>query len=364
VATQNGEASLAAAAGASGLPPAQCEVYKYHLGGGFGRRGMQDFVTRAVQIAKQVPGVPVKLVWSREEDMRQGRFRPVGVCRMSAGLDEKGELVGLAMRISAPSILASAAPARLENGKDPIAFQGLNPQGPEGQLGYTIPNLLVEHAMRNTHVPPGFWRGVNNNQNAIWLECFMDELAKAAGKDPLEFRRALMSKHPKHLAVLNAVAEKIGWGTPPPAGVTRGIAQMMGYGSYVACAAEVRLSDRGRVKIERLVLSTDSGHVVNPDQVVAQIEGSVAYGLGAMLYQECTVKGGRMVEENFDSYPMMLMEDFPKIETVVMPSGGFWGGVGEPTICVAAPAVLNALYAATGKPVSTLPLKNVKLQKA
>src|SRR6185436_15711922 len=172
VATQNGDASLAAAAGASGLPPAQCEVYKYHLGGGFGRRGMQDFVTRAVQIAKQVPGVPVKLVWSREEDMRQGRFRPVGLCRMSAGLDDKGDLVGLAMRISAQSILASAAPARLENGKDFLAFQGLNPQGPEGQLGYTIPNLLVEHAMRNTHVPPGFWRGVNTNQNAIWLECF------------------------------------------------------------------------------------------------------------------------------------------------------------------------------------------------
>ena len=364
VATQNGDASLAAAAGASGLPPAKCEVYKYHLGGGFGRRGMQDYTTRAVQIAKQIPGVPVKLIWSREEDMRQGRFRPVGLCRISAGLDEKGDLVGLAMRISAQSILASAAPARLENGKDFLAFQGLNPAGPEGQLGYTVPNLLIEHAMRNTHVPPGFWRGVNNNQNAIWLECFMDELAKAAGKDPLEFRRALMSKHPKHLAVLNAVAEKIGWGTPPPAGVTRGIAQMMGYGSYVACAAEVRLSDRGKVKIERLVLSTDSGHVVNPDQVVAQIEGSVAYGLGAMLYQENTVKAGRIVEENFDSYQMMLMEDFPKIETVVMPSGGFWGGVGEPTIAVAAPAVLNAIFAATGKRIRNLPLKNHDLGRA
>jgi isoquinoline 1-oxidoreductase beta subunit len=362
VATQNGDASLAAAAGASGLPPAKCEVYKYHLGGGFGRRGMQDYTTRAVQIAKQVPGVPVKLIWSREEDMRQGRFRPVGLCKISAGLDDKGDLVGLSMRIAAPSILAYAAPSRLENGKDFIAFQGLNPQGAEGQFGYTVPNLLIEHAMRNTHVPPGFWRGVNTNQNATWLECFMDELAKAAGKDPLEFRRKMMAKHPKHLAVLNAVADKIGWGTPPPAGVTRGIAQFMGYGSYVACAAEVRVSDRGRLKIDRLVLSTDCGHVVNPDQVVAQIEGSVAYGLGAALYQECTLKNGRVVEENFDTYPMMLMEAFPKIETVVMPSGGFWGGVGEPTICVAAPAVLNAIYAATGKPIHTLPLKNVSLR--
>jgi isoquinoline 1-oxidoreductase beta subunit len=269
------------------------------------------------------------------------------------------------MRIAAPSILAYAAPARLnKDGSDFIAFQGLNPQGPEGQIGYTVPNLLVEHAMRNTHVPPGFWRGVNNNQNAIWLETFIDQVAKEAGKDPLEFRRKLMANHPKHLAVLNAVADKIGWGTAPAAGVTRGIAQMMGYGSYVACAAEVKVSNRGKVKIDRLVLATDSGYVVNPDQVVAQVEGSVAYGLGAMLYQECTLKAGRMVEENFDNYQMMLMEDFPKIETVLAPSGGFWGGVGEPTICVAAPAVLNAIYAATGKPITTLPLKNVKLQKA
>jgi isoquinoline 1-oxidoreductase subunit beta len=365
VATQNGDASLAACAEAAGLPPAKCEVYKYHLGGGFGRRGFQDYTTKAVLIAKQIPGTPVKMIWTREEDMRQGRFRPVGMCKMAAGLDDKGDLVGLSMRIAAPSILAYAAPARLnKDGSDFIAFQGLNPQGPEGQIGYTVPNLLVEHAMRNTHVPPGFWRGVNNNQNAIWLETFVDELAKAAGKDPLEFRRKMMANHPKHLAVLNAVADKIGWGTPPPAGTTRGIAQMMGYASYVACAAEVKLSDRGRVKIDRLVLATDSGYIVNPDQVVAQVEGSVAYGLGAMLYQECTVKAGRIVEENFDSYRMMLMEDFPKIETVIAPSGGFWGGVGEPTICVAAPAVLNAIYAATGTPVRSLPLKNVKLQKA
>jgi len=364
VATQNGEASLAAAAEASGLPPSKCEVYKHHLGGGFGRRGMQDYTTKAVLIAKQVPGVPIKMIWSREEDMRQGRFRPVGMCKMTAGLDEQGNLVGLAMRIAAPSILAFAMPSRLENGRDFIAFQGLNPGGAEGQLGYDIPNLLIEHAMRNTHVPPGFWRGVNTNQNGIWLETFMDQVAKAAGKDPLAFRRQLMAKHPRHLAVLDTVAERIGWSTPPASGITRGIAQFMGYGSYVACAAEVRLSDRGRLKIERLVVSIDSGHVVNPDQVAAQTEGSIAYGLGAMLYQECTVKAGRMVEENFDSYPMMLMEDFPKVETIVMPSGGFWGGVGEPTICVAAPAVLNAVYAATGQPVHVLPLKHVKLQKA
>jgi isoquinoline 1-oxidoreductase beta subunit len=173
-----------------------------------------------------------------------------------------------------------------------------------------------------------------------------------------------MTNHPKHLAVLNAVADKIGWGTPPPAGIYRGIAQHMGYGSYVAAAAEISLSDRGQLKIHRLVMATDPGHVVNPQQVTAQVEGSVAYGLGAMLYQEITIKDGRVEQENFDNYQMMLMEDFPKIETILAPSGGFWGGVGEPTICVAAPAVLNAVFAATGKPVRTLPLKDVKLERA
>jgi len=268
------------------------------------------------------------------------------------------------MRISAPSILAHVAPARLtKDGMDPVAFQGLNPGGTEGQFGYTIPNLLIEHAMRGTHVPPHFWRVVNNNQNAIWLECFMDEVAKAAGKDPLEFRRQLMGNYPKHLAVLNAVAEKIGWGkTPPPAGIFRGIAQHMGYGSYVAAATEVSVSDSGRLKIHRMVMGTDCGNMVNPSQVIAQVEGSVAYGLGAALYQECTIKGGRVVQENFDTYQIMLMEDFPKVETLLSPSGGFWGGVGEPTISVAAPAVLNAVFAATGTPVHTLPLKKVKLR--
>jgi isoquinoline 1-oxidoreductase subunit beta len=364
VATQSGEGSLAAAAEASGLPLGKCEVHKLHLGGGFGRRGaFQDYVTHAVRIAKQLPGTPVKLIFSREEDMRQGRFRPIGMCKLTAGLDANGELAGLNMRISAQSILAHAMPARLDkDGRDAVVFQGLNPQGAEGQLGYTIPNLLIEHAMRNVHVPPGFWRGVNNNQNALWLETFIDMVAREAGKDPLEFRRRLMANHPKHLAVLNAVADKIGWEKPPPAGSTRGIAQMMGYGSYVAAAAEVSLSASGKLKIHRMVMGTDCGHVVNPDQVTAQVEGSVAYGLSALLYQQCTVKDGRIVEENFDTYPVMLMEDFPVVETVQVPSGGFWGGVGEPTICVAAPAVVNAIYAATGKPIYTHPLKNIKLR--
>jgi isoquinoline 1-oxidoreductase beta subunit len=361
-ATQNAEGGLAAAAEASGLPPSKCEFYKFHLGGGFGRRGRQDYTTKAVLIAKQIPGVPIKLIWSREEDMRQCTYRPVGLCKFSAGLDDKGDLVGLQMRIAAPSVLTSVAPARLgKDGKDSTAFQGLNPDGAEGRLGYTIPNLLIEHAMRNTHVPVGFWRGVNTNQNAIWLESFIDELAQAAGKDPLEFRRKLLANSPKRLAVLNAVSEKIGWGGPSASGVHRGIAQFMAYGSYCAGAAEVSVSNSGKLQVHRLVIAIDSGYAVNPQQVAMQTEGSVAFGLGAMLYQECTVKNGRIVQENLDTYPMMLIEDFPKVETIVMPSGGFWGGVGEPTISVAAPAVLNAVFATTGKRVRTLPLKNIKL---
>ena len=316
-------------------------------------------------LAKQIPGVPVKTIWTREEDMRQGRFRPIGQCKMEAGLDDKGNLVGFKMRISSQSILAFAAAAAPGPGRHgPDRLPGPQSRsGPEGQFGYTIANLLIEHAMRNTHVPPGFWRGVNNNQNAVFVECFMDEVAKVVGKDPLEFRRAMMANHPKHLGVLNAVATKIGWeNTKPPAGQFRGIAQHMGYGSYVAAAAEVSVSDRGRFKIHRLVMGTDCGHVVNPDQVIAQVEGSVAYGLGGTLHQKITIKDGRVVEENFDTYPSMMLEEFPKIETVLVPSGGFWGGVGEPTICVAAPAVLNAIFAATGKPVRSLPLKDLNFR--
>src|SRR6184192_555254 len=214
VPTQNGEAAFAATLAASGLPADKCEVYKINLGGGFGRRGaFHDYVTQAVLIAKQVPGTPVKLLWTREEDMVQGRYHPVMQAKLTWGLDASGNLVGLHLRLSGQSILAAVFPQNLQDGRDNATFQGLDPSG-DFTLGYTVPNLLIDHAMRNTHVPPGFWRGVNINQNAIFIECFMDELAEAAGQDALEFRRKLMSKHLKHLAVLNAVADRGGWGKP------------------------------------------------------------------------------------------------------------------------------------------------------
>ena len=361
--TQNGEASLAATAAASGLPIAQCEVYKIHLGGGFGRRGFQDWIPQVVAIAKTMPGTPVKLLWSREEDMLHGRFHPVTQARMRAGLDAQGNVVGLHMRLSGQSILASVAPQNLRNGADMVAFQGLTPSG-DGAIGYGIDHLLVDHAMRNPHVPPGFWRGVNHNQNAIYLECFLDELAHAAGVDPLEYRRRLMAKHPKHLAVLEAAAARAGWGKPAAPGVFRGLAQHMGFGSYTAAVAEVSVSKDGKLKVHRIVAATDPGHAVNPQQIQAQVEGSFAYGLSAALFGECSVKDGQIEQENFNTYEVVRMADMPRVETIVMPSGGFWGGVGEPTIAVAAPAVLNAVFAATGKRVRQLPLAKTDLRRA
>ncbi|HYY36790.1 MAG TPA: molybdopterin cofactor-binding domain-containing protein [Xanthobacteraceae bacterium] len=362
VATQNAEASMAALSEASGVPLAKCEVYRTDLGGGFGRRGgTQDYVHQAVAIAKEFPGVPIKLIWSREEDQAHDFFRPISQCSGAAGLDANGNLVGLHVRVCGQSINATLNPAGIVNGRDRRQLQGFWEEPGDAQLGYTVPNLLIEYVMRNTHVPVGPWRGVNTNQNGVYMECFIDEVARAAGKDPLEFRRALMGNHPKHLAVLNAAAEKGDWGKPLPAGVHRGIAQFMGYGSYSAAVAEVSVSDRGQLKVHRMVLALNCGHAVNPDQIAAQVEGSVAYGLTATLYGECRVKDGRMVDLNFDSYPIMRLEEMPKVETVIVPSGDFWGGVGEPTICVVAPAVLNAIHAATGKPVRQLPLKNVRL---
>ena len=367
--TQNGEAALAAAAEAAGLPPAQCEVYKLLLGGGFGRRGaVHDWVRQTVLIAKEMPGTPVKLIWSREEDMTHGRYHPVMQCKLTAGLDAQGGITGLHMRLSGQSILAGVFPQNIKDGKDPVVFQGLNPPGPEASIGYSFPALLIDHAMRNPHVPPGFWRGVNLNQNTIFLECFIDELAFELKQDPLALRRKLMASHPKHLAVLNAAAERAGWGKPVPdiggQKVYRGLAQCMGFGSYVAACADVSVNADGELKVHRIVAATDPGHALNPQQIEAQVEGSFAYGLSAALYGECTVKDGRIEQQNFNTYPVMKMDAMPRVETVIVASGGFWGGVGEPTIAVAAPAVLNAIFAATGKRIRELPLKHHDLKRA
>ncbi len=355
--TQNGEAAFAATLEVSGLPADKCEVHKIMLGGGFGRRGQTDYVRQAVAIAKQMPGTPIKLLWSREEDMQHGTYHPITHCKLTGAFDANNELTALHVRLSGQSILFTLRPEALVNGMDPAAFQGLAPNG-EAAIGYSVPNLLVEHAMRNPHVPPGFWRGVNVNHNAIYLECFMDELAHSVGQDPVAFRRKLMAKHPKNLAVLNAVAEKIGWDKPAPKGVYRGIAQHMGYGSYVAGAAEISVSDGNKIKVHRIVAATDPGYAVNPAQIERQIAGSFVYGLTGLFYGGCTVKDGYIEQTNFDTYNSMRINEMPQVESIIMPSGGFWGGVGEPTICVAAPAVLNAYFAATGKRIRSIPLRD------
>jgi len=363
VPSQNYEASLAALSEASGIPLAKCEINRHDPGGGFGRRGgTQDYVHQAVLIAKQFPAeTPIKLVWSREEDQAHDFYRPISVCRMAAGFDDKGELIGLHVKSSGQSINAWLNPTGIVGGKDQRQLQGWYEAAGDAQLGYSVPNLLIEYVMRNTHVPVGPWRGVNTNQNAVYLECFIEECARAAGKDSLEFRRGLMAKFPKHLAVLNAAAEKGDWGKPLPAGVHRGIAQFMGYGSYSAATAEVSVDAKGKVKVHRMVLALNCGHAVNPHQIAAQVEGSVCYGLSAAFYGEMPVDKGRMTSLNFDTYEILRLAEMPKVETVIVPTFDFWGGVGEPTICVVTPAVLNAIQAATGKPVRQLPLKNVKL---
>jgi isoquinoline 1-oxidoreductase subunit beta len=364
VPTQDGEASFAAVLSASGLPADKCEVYKINLGGGFGRRGaFQDYVTQAVMIAKQMPGTPVKLLWTREEDMTQGRYHPIMMCRLTGGFDAAGALTSVHMRLSGQSILKEVRPAIVEQqkGRDPLTFQGVADAG-EHSFCYNFPNLMVDHAMRQSHVPPGFWRGVNINQNAVFIESFMDELAEAAGKDPVEFRRQFMGQHPRALAVMNACAERIGWTKPPRAGVHRGIAQMKAFNSFVAAACELSVKDN-KVKIHRIVAATDPGYAVHPEQIERQVSGSFVYGLSALFMQEHTLRDGRIAESNFHEYQSMRISQMPKVETIIIEGGGdTWGGIGEPTICVAAPAVLNAIYKATGKRHRTLPLKNAGLE--
>jgi len=355
--TQNGENAFAAVLEVSGLPADKCDVHKQMVGGGFGRRGQTDYVRQAVAIAKQMPGTPIKLLWSREEDMQHGKYHPITHCKLIGAFDADNNLTALQMRLSGQSIQFSVRPEALVNGMDPGAFSGLNAKG-EAAIGYTIPNLLIQHAMRNPHVPPGPWRGVNINHNALYLECFMDELAHAVGQDPLAFRRKLMTQHPRNLAALNAVAEKIGWDKPPPQGISRGIAHYAAYNSCVAAAAEISVIDGNKIKVHRIVAAIDPGYAVNPAQIERQTAGSFVYGLTGLIYGGCTLKDGRIEQTNFDTYNMMRMAEMPKVETIIMPSGGVWGGVGEPTICIAAPAVLNGYFAATGKRIRSVPLRD------
>ena len=352
--TQNGEATIATASETSGIPLDKVTVHKMHAGGGFGRRGPhQEYTKHAVQIAMSLPGTPVRVQWSREEDMQQGRYRPVALVRQRAGLDRDGNWLAWHARQADQSIFITVRPGDVKNGIDPVGVRVFN------DSPYAVPHFTNEYAMRNTHVPPGFWRAVAHTHNPVFRECFIDELCVAAGKDPYQFRRPLLAKKTKDLGVLDAVAKAAGWGQPLPKGVFRGIALSDSYGSYTAAVVELSVKDGTVIDVHRVVVAIDPGHIVHPDAVKAQIESGVVWALSMVMYEEITIKDGRVEQTNFTDYPVARLADIPqKVESVLVPSGGFWGGVGEPPIAAVTPALCNALFAATGKRIRSLPLKH------
>jgi isoquinoline 1-oxidoreductase beta subunit len=359
VPTQEPATALATAALAAGVPNDKVTVHRTMLGGGFGRRApIQEYVRQAVVIAKEFKE-PVKLLWSREQDIAHDLYRPCGMARLVAGLDGEGMPVAWTIRLAGPSFVASLVPEfGAANIIDRTFVSGLAEEMP-----YDVPNYLVDYVICPTPVPLGVWRAINYTQNAFYKECFVDEMAHAAGVDPYLYRRRLLSKSPKNLAVLDAAAKRADWGSPLPAGVYRGIALNEACGSYCAQVVEASVA-AGVVRVHRVVSALDPGHVVNPLSIEMQTEGAIVYALTAALDGEITIKDGAAEQSNFDSYAMLRLADAPVVETVIAPSGDFWGGVGEPPVPPLAPALYNAIFAATGKRLRSLPLKNQDLRHA
>jgi isoquinoline 1-oxidoreductase beta subunit len=355
VSTQNPESSLTAAASTADVPQENVKVFAMQMGGGLGRKSPQDFTRQAVAIAQALPGKPIKLLWSREEDTQHDLYRPASLVKVRANLQPDGKPEALHIRVSAPSIFSQLLRMPLQNGVDPQAVASLNDHP------YDIAHCLVDFAQRSAHVPVGFWRTVGHSQNPFVRECFLDELAHAAGMDPLAYRLSLLPNNEKanrDRGILQAIAKAADWDKPLPAGVFRGIAETEGYGSYTACVCEVSVNAKSEVRIHRIVIGIDPGYAVNPDNIQAQLQGSVVHGLSAIFWGEMTIKDGRIEQSNFHDYRMMRMNEMPKVQTVIAASGGFWGGVGEPAQAPLAPALGNALFAATGKRIRSLPLKN------
>ena len=352
VGTQNADQALAFAAQASGMKPENVYVHNTFSGGGFGRRLGPDEVAQAVAISKVV-GKPVKLVWTREEEMRQGRYRTQAAIRFKAGFTANGTALALDMRNSA----GSSNPAAVKNGLDPQTMQGLI------NTAYELPNYRIISILKNTHVPLGPWRAPGHSQNVFFMESFVDEMAHAVGKDPLEFRRELLAHRGDFQQVMDVLAEKGDWGKPMPAGKGRGVAVHESYDSVVGMIAEVAVTS-GEVKVERVVIVCDCGTVVNPRGVENQLEGGMIYGLSAALFSEITVKDGRIEQGNFDTYPVVRLKDAPKTEVYISPTPGKrWGGIGEPGATMIQPAVTNAIFAATGKRLRSLPIRGQDLTK-
>jgi isoquinoline 1-oxidoreductase beta subunit len=343
------------AAAASGLKPEQIVIHNCFLGGGFGRRSINDEMRQAILVAKVI-GKPVKLVWTREEDMTHDRYRPQAAVHMKTALGPDGMPTAFDAKIAVGSILRSTGINKVENGIEAQAVEGF------ANIPYAIANVRVGCMLKNTHVPVMFWRSVGSSQNAFFVESYIDELAQAAGQDPYKFRRALLAGKSDFLGVLDTIAQKSDWGKPLGQGRGRGIAIHECYGSIIGQVAEVTVSQKGEVTVDRVVAAVDCGHVVNPGIVEAQIQSGVIYGLSAALYGEITIKQGRVEQGNFDEYQVVRLADTPKIEVYLALSGGKkWGGIGEPGTAATAPAVANAVFAATGTRVRSMPLKNVKL---
>ena len=353
VGTQNADLALVLAAQVSGVKPDNVYIHNTFSGGGFGRRLGPDEVAQAVAVSKAV-GKPVKLIWTREEEIRQGRYRTQAAIRFKAGFAADGTPIALDLRNSA----GSSNPNNVRNGLDPQTTQGL------ANTAYRLPNYRVVSILKNTHVPLGPWRAPGHSQNVFFIESFIDEMAHAAGKDPVALRRELLAHRPDFQQVLDLLVEKGDWGKPMPRGKGRSVAIHESYDSIVGMIAEVAVKN-GAVKVERVVIACDCGVVVNPRGVETQLEGGMIYGLSAALFGEITVKSGRVEQGNFDTYPVVRYKDAPKTEVYISPTPGKrWGGVGEPGATMIQPAVTNAIFAATGKRLRSLPIRGQDLSGA
>jgi isoquinoline 1-oxidoreductase beta subunit len=355
--TQGQTPTHMAAIAASGLPPQSVKVHTTYMGGGFGRRGEADFVIDAVETSKAV-GRPVKVIWTREDDLQHDYYRPHTYVRMWAALDASGNPVAWMQRIVQPSLLKRVSPQGLEptKGIDFISVDGA------ASLPYAIPNLRVEYTEFDPGIPYGFWRSVGNSVNGFVTEAFFDEVAAAGGKDPYQLRRELLAKHPRHKAVLELVAEKAGWSQPPARGRFRGIAVHEAFGSIVGLVAEISVTSAGAVRAHKITCAVDCGWVIHPDTIKGQMEGGLIYGLTAALKGDITIKNGRVTQRNFNDYQMLRHNESPEVDVYIVPSTEEPGGIGEPSTAALAGALANAVFAATGKRIYQMPIRPEQLR--